>query len=522
MSHYVIYARKSSEPQDRQVLSLPAQLHELRSLAGRLGLSVSSVFEESRSAKSPGRPVFEQLMQAVRRGRVSGILCWKTDRLARNPFDQGQVLQALTDGVIESIITPEKTYRAGNGDDLFMGNIELGYAAKFIADLVQNTKRGIRARLRQGWVNHTPRLGYMIEPVTKNIVADPKYFSLVRRMMDLVLTAAYGPDKVRRIATEEWGFLTRPDKRQGGRPLSSSTWYAMLHDPFYMGNIKLKTTGEVLPGKHPPMLTRQEYERIQEIIKSRSRPRQHAHYFTYSGVLTCGDCGAPLVGEQHLRRVQGGVNTHVYYRCHHRQKPECGQPPVAEHLLDEQIYAELRRAAIPQPVLAWVSRRIDALVAKEGDLQAGARQRLDETIAAIARQERVLLNHRLQEHVTEEEFIARKQELAERRVALVRRRSNGSTDERRSRKARQNSPFLHRACRGRVLNRVRGSTPRDSQRDRVELRGHRQDCAILREETALPSLIAHCFGALGCLGGGPSEIVRGFVRVPRDSQPRCG
>jgi hypothetical protein len=124
------------------------------------------------------------------------------------------------------------------------------------------------------------------------------------------------------------------------------------------------------------------------------------------------------VGEQHLRRVQGGVNTHVYYRCHHRQKPECGQPPVAEHLLDEQIYAELRRAAIPISVLAWVSRRIDALVAKEGDLQAGARQRLDETIAAIARQERVLLNHRLQEHVTEEEFIARKQELAERRVAL--------------------------------------------------------------------------------------------------------
>src|ERR1043166_2911284 len=95
MSTHVIYARKSTESDDRQVLSIDSQIQELKLVALRQGLVVSDVLTEARSAKAPGRLVFDQLMRRVDRGEVGSILCWKADRLARNHADTGRVLQAV-------------------------------------------------------------------------------------------------------------------------------------------------------------------------------------------------------------------------------------------------------------------------------------------------------------------------------------------------------------------------------------------------------------------------------------------
>src|SRR5438045_1483728 len=101
MAKYVIYARKSTESEDRQVLSIESQIREVRRLAQVHGVSVSEVMSESRSAKEPGRPIFGELMRRVQRGEVTGVLCWKMDRLSRNPLDSGVLLQAQADGKLE-------------------------------------------------------------------------------------------------------------------------------------------------------------------------------------------------------------------------------------------------------------------------------------------------------------------------------------------------------------------------------------------------------------------------------------
>src|SRR5262249_17737994 len=134
MPSYVIYARKSSDSEDRQILSVDSQVRELRDLAQRHGVPVSEVLTETKSAKAPGRPVFAALMRRVQKGEIAGILTWKMDRLARNHFDTGVILQALAERKIRSIITSDGV-KTDSGNDRLMGSIELAMATHFIDGL---------------------------------------------------------------------------------------------------------------------------------------------------------------------------------------------------------------------------------------------------------------------------------------------------------------------------------------------------------------------------------------------------
>src|SRR6266568_1310367 len=130
MPTHVIYARKSTDSEDKQVLSIDSQISELKAHALRRGVEISEVLIEARSAKAPGRPIFGDLMRRIRRGQIEGVLCWKMDRLARNHLDHGAVLQALADGKLKEVITSDRAYTA-DGNDRFLGNFEFGIATKF-------------------------------------------------------------------------------------------------------------------------------------------------------------------------------------------------------------------------------------------------------------------------------------------------------------------------------------------------------------------------------------------------------
>src|SRR3989344_8654721 len=88
---YFLYARKSSESEDRQMASIESQIVELQKIAREYGLEVADIYSESRSAKEPGRPVFNEMLQDIQAGKANGIICWKLNRLARNPIDGGQI-----------------------------------------------------------------------------------------------------------------------------------------------------------------------------------------------------------------------------------------------------------------------------------------------------------------------------------------------------------------------------------------------------------------------------------------------
>src|SRR5262245_48570672 len=217
MAIHVIYARKSTESDDRQVLSIDSQVHELRAVALRRGLEVHEVLTESRSAKAPGRPVFDQLMKRVERGEVSVLLCWKMDRLARNHLDSGRVLHALAASKLHEIITPERVYTS-DGNDRLLGGIEFGFSTNFIDVLRANVRRGNRARMQQGWPTWRPPIGYLEDRTgpTTVVVRDPERFTMVRQMWDELLSGRRNPTEIASWAKEH-GLRTRKTTRMGGK-----------------------------------------------------------------------------------------------------------------------------------------------------------------------------------------------------------------------------------------------------------------------------------------------------------------
>lgn len=411
---YVIYARKSTESEDRQLLSIESQIEELKKLAARESVGVAEVLTESRSAKAPGRPVFNALMRKVHRGEIRGVLAWKMDRLARNHLDTGQVLQALADGLLERVITIDRTYTR-DGNDRFIGNFEFGMATKYIDDLRQNVRRGNRARMARGWVNHTPPLGYRIEPVNKTIVKDPERFDLVRRMWDLLLTGTMRPPQIVRVANKEWGFRTRRFKRIGGCPLSPSTLYDMLANPFYYGLIQLRT-GETFVGAHPPMISKGEFDRAQELLGRPGRQRPQKHDFPFTGLIRCGTCGGMLTAEEH-RKPSGKI--YVYYHCSRRKgDPPCPYQAISGQDLELQMLRQLGRLSMPEPVLAWLKKAVEHIFVGEVDRREQARKLVQDALTGIAREGETLLSLRLRDAITDDQFMAKKRQLAERKASL--------------------------------------------------------------------------------------------------------
>src|SRR6266705_603849 len=329
MPGYFIYCRKSSEAEDRQVLSIESQTRELEQLAAKLNLPVAAVLTESKSAKDPGRPVFNQMMQRLYRGEAAGIICWKLDRLARNPVDGGSIIWAIKQHGIK-VFTPAQSY-GQNDDNTILMYIEFGMAQKYIDDLSRNVKRGLRTKVEKGWYPAVAPAGYLNNRVKdkgeKEIVKDPERFQIVRRIWDLMLTGLYTPPQILKIANDQWGFRSRQLKRLWEKSLSRSGIYYILTNPFYYGWFEYPNrSGQWHEGKHERMITVEEYDRVQALLGRKGNPRATSHAFAFTGLIRCGDCGAMVTAEEKYQLICPECR----YKFAYRNKDRCSscQAPI--------------------------------------------------------------------------------------------------------------------------------------------------------------------------------------------------
>jgi len=344
---YFLYARKSSESDDRQVQSIDDQINRLKQLATDLKLNIKAIYTEAKSAKKPdNRPVFEEVLRRIENGEADGILCWQINRLSRNPIDSGKLSWLLQQGILKSIQTIDRQYLPD--DNVLLFSVESGSANQFILDLRKNVKRGMESKIHKGWAPSIAPLGYLNDKLEKTIIKDTVRFSLVRKMWDLMLTGAYTPPKILDIATHDWGLRTRIGKKgNGGKPIGTSAIYKMFSNPFYAGYIRY--LNKLYPGKHEPMITLDEFDRVQQLLGKEGKPRPQKRKFAFTGAIRCGECGCIYTAEIKTKHLKNGqYKEYTYYHCTRKsRKVNCTQKKViSEEKLEMLIEDEISKYTI--------------------------------------------------------------------------------------------------------------------------------------------------------------------------------
>jgi site-specific DNA recombinase len=369
---YRLYARKSTDTEDKQVQSLDDQVKYMSTLAKEMGLHIigNPIFE-SKSAKRPhNRPLFDEMLQEIEAGKIDGIICWKIDRLSRNPTDSGRIQQLLQDDKIKHILAMDRSYYPEDNSIIF--SVEASQANEYVRKLAVDTRRGLKSKAEKGDKPGVPPVGYLNDRIEKKVIADPERFDQMRMLWDKMLTGTYSMAQLVKIADKELHITTPVRGRTGGKPIAYSSICALFKNRFYTGQLPFK--GEVFPGNHPAMITEEEFERVQQIIDPlhTTRPKDKTYNFQLRNLFKCGECGFAITAEQKQKTIKstGQVKEYVYYHCTGKNKTiKCTQPKlhVNEDSLIQQIKDKLTKFTIDPD---FYKLAIEALAQEEDEVVA--------------------------------------------------------------------------------------------------------------------------------------------------------
>jgi len=333
---YCLYARKSSESEERQVLSIDSQAKEMLQLAEREGLNVVEIKRESHSAKSTGqRPIFNELLNDIRENKFDGVLTWAPDRLSRNAGDLGAVVDLIDEGLLREIRTHGQSF-TNNPNEKFLLMI-LGSTAKLENDhRGENVKRGLRTRVEMGlWPGVAP-LGYLNQNrIDKKcqIVIDKVRAPVVKQIFEKVAYEKWSGRKVYNWLKHDLNFKTR-----GNKTLTLSGIFRILDNPLYYGTFEYpRDSCKWYEGKHKPIVTKELYEQAQAQLKRDRIVRQNKE-FAFTKLFTCGLCGSGVSAEEKYKQRKDGNHTrYVYYGCTRARDRYCKNPYIREEELINEL-----------------------------------------------------------------------------------------------------------------------------------------------------------------------------------------
>ena len=349
---FYIYARKSTDVEDKQVLSIEAQLVELREYAKREGLCIAAEYIEKKSAKTTGRPIFDKMLAEIEKNG-GNILAWHPDRLARNSVDGGQIVYLLDAGKIGTLKFPSFWFE-NTSQGKFMLSIAFGQSKYYVDNLSENTKRGLRQKVRRGERPGLAPFGYINDVRTKTVIVNKRQAPVIVEAFELY---AKGASRLEDVAA----FLfERGIKTRSGKQFPKDQVKRLLTNPFYYGHFRY--AGEIHEGKHTAIMSKKLFDQVQATLVRRGRPQKGATApQVFCGLLTCATCNMAITAEKKIKHQKNG-NTHeyIYYRCTRKHKSiVCKEPPVTESELAEQLSDILQGYALPESWAATLGKMLD-------------------------------------------------------------------------------------------------------------------------------------------------------------------
>ena len=268
--------------------------------------------------------MFLEMLKNLRKGKASGVIIHKIDRSARNLKDWADLGTLIDEGV--------KVHFANESIDLssrggrLSADIQAVVASDYIRNLREETKKGIYGRLKQGLYPFPAPVGYLNDGKGKPKKIDPVKASLIRNAFEL-------------YSTGNWGLIALADKmnrlglrNKTGKKLSLNGIASILHNPFYIGVIRIKKTNELFAGKHPPIISKQLFDEVQVVFEGKNIKKKNRHFFVFRRHIICSGCQNSFIAERQ--------KSYVYYRCH---TPDCRKSTLREEVIENGFIQSLKK-----------------------------------------------------------------------------------------------------------------------------------------------------------------------------------
>lgn len=336
VTKYVLYARKSTESDEKQALSIDSQIKEMLRIAERDMLEIVDIRRESHSAKDSGqRTIFNDILTDIRSGRYTGILTWAPDRLSRNAGDLGSLVDLMDQKLLLEIRTFGQKF-ANNPNEKFLLMILCSQAKLENDNKSLNVKRGLRTRIEMGlWPGHAPT-GYLSQKrvdLKCQVILDTERAPVIRQIFEKYVYEEWSGRKIFHWLKFDINFRTKYQHH-----LSLSNIYIILQNHFYYGMLEYpKGSGILHPGKHEPTITRELFLAAQNRLK-RDEVKRESKEFAFTKLMVCGLCGSGITAEEKFKKLKNGtVARYVYYGCTDNKTKCCKNPYIREEELISQL-----------------------------------------------------------------------------------------------------------------------------------------------------------------------------------------
>ncbi len=371
--------------------------------------------KESKSAEEPGRPEFDRMIALIDKGQIDGIVGWHPDRLSRNEMDAAAITMRLRKGILKDLDFAQYFFH-NSPEGIMMLQMALSQSQYQVSKLSIDVKRGIDDKLKKGWYPHRAPLGYVndkhLDKGQKTISPDPERFDVLKKAWDLLLTGSYSVPRVLDILNNDWGLRTPVTRSgRGGEAIARTTLYRLFANVFYAGYFV--HDGTIYKGAHTAMVSLEEFDRAQKIIGNDNPLPRRSHELPFTGLIRCARCTGQVTADV-VRKPSG--RTYTYYHC--QGANGCTKRGVPQDKLEAMIDAELAQMDLLPEFYAWAIEDIEQSIQQE---RAQQKALYDQRLRVLHSTDQMLdelLGMRMRNLVTDEEYLAKRNQLTLERARL--------------------------------------------------------------------------------------------------------
>lgn len=372
----VLFCRVSSKEQEVTGFSLSAQERLLKEYSHRKDLVIAKIFSISESAGGKKqREIFMKMVDYIRKEKIKTIVCEKVDRLTRNFKDAVWIDEWLDKDGERSVHLVKDSlvlHKESRSQEKLNWGIRILFAKNYIDNLSEEVKKGYREKVKQGWMPHVPPIGYKTvgEKGKRIHLSDEKHAPYIKKLFDLYATGNYSIEKLCKKMEEE-GMRSKT-----GKVIVKPKMYSILTNPFYYGSFSWG--GEICKGNQKPLITKEQFDKVNNILKGKNTPKHTRREFLFKGLMKCYGCGGIISWEEHK-----GI---VYGHCNHYKK--CDQKTWSkQHEIENQLDLAFKELMLDNPKIAdWILRALKDSHKDEIEYHTNQQEKLNENLKKSSEQ----------------------------------------------------------------------------------------------------------------------------------------